>query len=187
MGSLGVLCCGIAGLLSAAMGGAMQLPDGRTIQQDPTALAIGTIFAAVDLIASGILLACGIGALSLRPWARSLGIIISVVILAIAVGRFVATLTYTGEKLEQFMKQFDEAVAAQQKKQGGNAPPPPSMAKFMSSATIGFGVAVLVLEGITPLLILLLWTKPNVKAAFAGQLPAGGPPGGPMYPSSGTM
>jgi hypothetical protein len=58
----------------------------------------------------------------------------------------------------------------------------------MSSATIGIGVAILLLEAFTPFLILLLWTKPHIKAWFGGQ-PGGlpmGPGGGAGYPPPGA-
>lgn len=198
MGSLGVLCCGVLQLVGAvgAMGEA-RMPDGTVIKQDPSVASVGAIMGIITVLTSGTLLAVGIGGLRLAKWARQLGIIVAVVILLLALTRFVITVTYTGPKTEQMMKKMEEAMAKDQK----NGQAPPQMAKLMSSMTIGVGIAVLLLEGLTPVLILMLWTNKGTAkqafesgpaAAYAAQMPygpgpvAGQPPYGQGYPPAGN-
>jgi hypothetical protein len=167
-GSLGVLCCGVGGIISVMFFSAAPLPNGSVIQLDPGVRAINTVFALLDVLISGILLTCGIGAFSLKPWARQLGVIIAAVILLLAVAKVGIAIGYSGEKTERYMKEVREAVAAEQRKQGANAPAQP-FGEFGSAVSIGVGLLMLILQATTPVLILVFWTKPRIKAWFGGQ------------------
>lgn len=180
IGSLGTLCCGAVGILGSAanmMGTAQRLPDGTAIKADPGVTAFGSAVAVADLVTSIALLACGIGALSLKPWARSVGVMTSLAMIVIALVYIVGTITYTGPKTEEMFKQMEKSMASTP---GGAAPP--NFAKLVSSGTIGVGILIFLLRIIVPILILMLWTKPHIKAWFEGN---GVPPMSSAPPPSG--
>lgn len=186
VGSLGTLCCGVLGVFGSvanmAVNGGTPLPDGTVIKADAGVLAFNLALGVADLVTCVTLLVCGVGALSLKPWARSLGIVASAIMLVVAVVHITGTLAYTGPKTEVMFKQMEQSMANTPGQQA-----PPNIAKLVSGATIGVGIGIFILRIIVPALILMLWTKRSVKDWFAppamsAQYSSGGYPPRPYPP-----
>lgn len=181
LGSLGTLCCGLTGvaggLFSLAQGSQTRLPDGTMYQQD-AGLALANVgIAAADLVTSVILLVAGIGALSLKPWARRAAVAVSWAMIVVAAVRVVVTFVWVIPETTRLMGQMQQAGGAQQQ----------GMANMMSMMGTGQKAITIVVFLITAGIagsIIALWTKPAVKAWFEGGGAAGaGYGGGPAGPA----
>jgi len=178
IGGLGTLCCGLVGLGSALIsGGEARLPDGTVFRQDPSIVATQTGIATLDLITSVLLLAVGIGATTLKPWARTWGIGVSIAIILLTLAKFAIVVTWTGPEAEKMMAAMQKAAAS---KGGPEAQQMQSIVKITSAATLGVGVVVSLIQILVPALILIFWTKASAKAWFeSGGMP---PPSAQPYP-----
>lgn len=190
VGALGALCCGVVNVAALftqnLVVSALNLPPESAPKLDPSVVAFDVAVGVADLLTCGVLLVVGIGALRLSAWARGLGVLDSIAMLVIAVVFVVGTLTFTGAKREQYQKDLEAAMVKAANAKGGNAAPTSGMATFGSAGTLVTGAIMFMLRILVPLGILIFWTKPAVKAAFANRLaysgsyPYGTPP--PNYP-----
>src|SRR4051794_9325051 len=150
MGALGTVCCGLRGLVQASLvfanGGSVPAEDGTTHLVDPLVLRLNLVFGSLDLLTSSMLLICGIGALSLKGWARRIGLVVSVAIILTAVGSFVATVSYSGPRTEALNEELEKIHANQQEKTAATQPATrpaeegQPIAKFWSFKTLAAGV-----------------------------------------------
>jgi len=116
----------------------------------PAALtAYNMVGAVIGLVLSIVELAFGIGGLSLKPWARQLGIAWSVVSILWAIANSMISLLWAGPLTLQ------------------SQPNNPMLSSEMGSKLIAGGAIIsLVLCCVVPALILVFWTRPPVKNAF---------------------
>lgn len=134
-------------------------------------------FVVTDFI-SGILLnmalfASGLGLLSSKSWGRQLGVwvaSIKIVRLVLVYGYFIAVIApFISQKLEETFGKFADQVAQQQQQQNPGQPAPPKVAKmigtFYNIAMTVFGVCMILLGVIYPIIMLRVLTRPKVKLA----------------------
>jgi hypothetical protein len=165
LGSLGTLCCGLTGvaggLFNLAQGNQVRLPDGTMYQQN-SGLALANVgIAGADLVTSVVLLVAGIGALSLKPWARRAAVTVSGVIIAVAIARLVVTFVWVIPETTRLMGKMQQGGRAQQQGMAG-------MMSMMGTGQKAITIVVfLITVGIAGSII-ALWTKPAVKAWFEG-------------------
>lgn len=155
--SLGLLCgvVGTISMLAMVAGGRIGAANGgrQVVHHDAGQAAtlyqeIGPIMV---LALSIVLLAVGIGGLTLRPWARRMAMPWAVIqILWACISVYCA------------MNLMDTTVAASSRRQ---LSPEAMRISFMFGAA-GVGL----LNCIIPACFLILWNRPNVKAAFEGQI-----------------
>jgi hypothetical protein len=166
MGAVGLLACGLFYLVNGVSASAtVTTPNGPPVPPNQDLATVMLIFGSITIVASASLVLCGAGALLRIPAARNWAIGAAIFILMLSVTRFIATVTYIGPKAEQANQTLKQDQAAKQKP--GEAPETDQLAPFYSIGSIAFGVVKLLLESLTPVLILYRWTKKDVVEAFA--------------------
>lgn len=162
LGSIGVLCCGlnaVMGVVQLAAGQAMGMPaDAPQLPRNVQVYSAATMFLSLALWL--VCLIASIAALSLKEWARATMVLWSWVTIALAVVTLVVQITWVGPATEDLFRQMQN--------QTGPGAPPPGFTGIMGKFMIGAAVVTFVLTVIYPLCVAFLWTKPAVKAAFAG-------------------
>lgn len=154
LGGLFTLCgaAGVAMLAVNSVAGASGKPNpfAPAATPPPPALAAYQLISAViNLLLSVVELAFGIGGLGLKAWARLVGVAWSIVSILWAVAATAIALVWAGPL----------AMKSQ--------PANPFFSSGMGSKFIVIGTLVsLVFCCIVPSLILIFWTRPNVKSAF---------------------
>ena len=155
LGIFGVLA---SVMLFMAVGNSSNNPVIQIIHDNPAYAAWMKISIVLGLLASGVLLAAGIGLLKLRPWARTLSIIYAIYALVmVLVGSVVNYIFLVQPMLQQAQqKQGPEAAGAIGGAIGG-----------MFGSCFGL---------IYPVLLLIFMMRANVVAAFRGTAPSDGQP-----------
>lgn len=134
------------------------------IRKDPVLLSVSIFNMAIGLLLGVLVLACGIGALSLKPWSRIWMIRYAVIYFFFAIVSTVFNLLFIQPRMEQAMQTAMPANS------------PFNAAQFQSMMHIGryVGVCFAVLFLLWPVAILYYMTRPHVKAAFQGGAPSVG-------------
>jgi hypothetical protein len=165
MGAIGFLTCGLFYLVNGVSASAtVTTPNGPPVPPNEDLAVVALIFGSITIVASASLVICGAGALLRIPAARTSAIGAAVFILMLSVTRFVATVTYIGPKAEQANQTLRQDQAAKQKP--GETQDADQLAPFYSIGSIAFGVVKLLVESLTPVLILIFWTRKEVVEAF---------------------
>jgi hypothetical protein len=160
-----VLLCNMVSLIPLLVQVGPPNPMIQEMRADP-ALHNWNIIATVARLVLGVLLLVGSGvALMLKGWGRVLMLVYAVLAIALSLVDTYMTVTHVLPILRRL------------------AASDPNVAQIMGMQRIGMVLGI-VIGMLLPLLILFFMTRPNVKAAFAGQAPAPGviPPAG--YPQS---
>lgn len=161
-GSLGVLG-GLCGLIMqfVQIGGPNPLND--ALKANSTAYMVSTISSVISFIISALLLSGSIGSLSLKSAARGLMIAVAIASLAQQAIGLVLHFTLIAPLVENVLQNSGAAVA--------------STVRMSMNIALAFGV---LLGATLPVLILIFFTRPHVKAAFERGMPAA--PQQPYYP-----
>jgi len=159
-GSLGVLC-GLTALASQlamlAMGGRNPFTPNMPVMNNTGVVAYGAVAGVVRLLFSAVLLAGGIGALKLRPWARRALIWWSFALIVWATINLAIVLAWVNPITADFVRKTQLQTNPQAAKMMGSMMGPLQVV----TAFIGWG-----LELILPVCFLILWRSPRVVAAF---------------------
>ena len=158
-GSLGLLCGGlglVSQLMMLAMGGRNpfmpQLPASNF-----AVTAYGAFAVFVALVLSAVLLIGGIGGLKLRPWARRMMIVWSVVTIAWATINLVITLVWINPIAAEYARQVQLRLNPQTAK---------TMTTMLAPIQTVSAVIRWLLTCVLPVCFLILWRSPKVVAAF---------------------
>jgi hypothetical protein len=138
---------------------------------DPTNIAWSWAEVVSGLVLNALLLASGIGLLAWRSWARRLGVwtaALKIVRLFVLWGFFIVAIVPPVSR--NLGKMIGEMAVQQQASMGRTGGPVPTD-MFVRVYTIlysGFGLGVIVLGSIYPVVVLWLLTRPGVKSACSG-------------------
>jgi hypothetical protein len=163
-GALGILCDGWGMIASLLSGAAPQ--SNQPFQMPPDVVAYNATTAAIGFLLSLLVLIGSIGALRLRPWARTLLIAFAVLDILFDVAKFVITLTWAGPKIQRM---FAEHPVSD-----------PNAQKFITAmnkwGTVGGAILSVVIIAL-PIAILFVMNSRSAKAAFGAEQDQGIPPG----------
>jgi hypothetical protein len=132
----------------------------------PGFYVVSTTYAILTIVLHVVLIAAGIGLLSMKPWARWTCVVYSMVTILLVLANTVYTVQYVQPGIEKWQRDFLAKMAP-------GAPPPATMGNspFVGSIGAAFGFIMYVAY---PLALLIVMLLPMVGAAFAGKrsLPA---------------
>jgi hypothetical protein len=146
----------------------------RATMGDPTFIRYSWLDLLSGIALNVLMLASGIGLLTWRPWARTLGVwtaALKIVRLVLVYGFFILVI------VPPYSRKLGKAVVEMMGSVQpiGGAPPAPFMDSnfFVKTYTImysGFGLGVMTLGAVFPAIVLWLLTRPAVKSACSGTL-----------------
>lgn len=174
LGGIGTLCLGCGTVMSVmqlAGGAAMQGFGGQQPQLSQGAQVFSVVAGVLELVLWVVILFAGVGALSLKPFSRTLAINWSYAMIVWAVVKTAVQLAWIGPETVRMMKEMQAAGP------GPNAPPP-QMMNIMSGAMTAMTVVMFLIYVALPVCYLIWWRKPHVKAAFEGGAAGAAQPGG---------
>jgi hypothetical protein len=175
IGGLGSLCSGFATVFGLIQLAGVNMMTGPAAQMkfSPGIQAFGVFDSVMELALYVSLLFIGIGALSLKPWARRAAVSWwSAVMIVWVFIRLIAQIVWVGPASMQAVKQMQQSTP------GMSAP---QMQAFMNVWMVIVVVFSVVIQLLPPILFLALWRRPAVIAAFEGTVPDGTPDAGNPY------
>lgn len=161
-GSLFSLCTGFATIVDLLQIAGVKLITGPAaqIKVTPALQAFGLSTAVLELGLCLALLMIGIGALSLKRWARRAATSWwPVVMIVWAFVRLIAQVFWIGPASLEALKQMQQSTPGISTQQ---------MQKFMGAGMVGGAIFILLIQLLLPILFLTLWRSPDVIGAFEG-------------------
>jgi hypothetical protein len=151
----------------------VKMPDMTKFTQDPTFQAYGIADAVTGLILNILLVVSGIGLLSLKEWARRLGLWVAalkIVFLFVLYGIFIVVVV--PRVTEAFTSVFREMMDEMAKTAPPGQPVPgkadlEQMGTILGLVYTGGAIVMIIFGVIYPVVMLVLLSRPRVKAACA--------------------
>jgi hypothetical protein len=158
-----------------------KMPDMSKFSQEASLQGYSIVDVVTGLTLNVLLVICGIGLVCYREWARRLAIwvaAVKILRLVVLYGFFI--LIVVPRVTRAFTSMFQEMI----EQMGKNVPPGqeiPKAAEIEQMGTVigmmyaGFGIGMIILGAVYPIIVLMLLTRPRVKAACLPAPPAWDP------------
>lgn len=164
LGTLGTFGCGISLLeksIDTFSDGGYRIGANTVLPLNRPLLIWTTGVAIADLATSASLLVVGFFALRQSNTARKWAIGISIAIIALAMTKLVASIGYFRE-MQIDIRHAELAVLTSEQKKNV----PADIDEQIRRMSIVLPIAIFILQSLAPLLILLVWTRKDVRQAF---------------------
>ena len=168
-GGIGALGCGIQPLsisLNAYKVGGLLTESGTLVSVNQDLLKFNTIAAVLDLLTSTALFVTAYAALRRWHWGRRAAVFVAALILAVALGKLIGSLTIFRQP---WVDDRLAGIAAMTDKQRQDMNVPADYVEQIQAMSYRAPVLMFVIQSLVPGLLLLVWTRAGVKAVFDGK------------------
>jgi hypothetical protein len=168
-GSIGSLCSVFTGIMTGFAQGIMSAAGMPAPPFPPDVIALSIVLFIIQFILSVVLIFAGVGLLGMKPWARNLCIVLSILGILYSLVSPAITIGYNRPRMRVWQEEFQEQLTRQQQNRGIQQPPMFYQPSQSSALNVIQAMMVPVLVLIYAVAMLMIMSSKDVSAAFAGR------------------